>query len=116
MEVPEMPANGKLLEVVKDYKDDQSYMLELLLFLARHPCTRFSQLALAHTLKSRKSCVEKALAYLVEKGVIKQYDSRGVPVYSLSDDGSLRGTVSDMAKLDWWQWQTLVKKALYTPV
>ncbi len=110
MDIPEMATDGKLFKFIKDYGDDQVCLLELLLFMGRHPATRFSRLAIEQALKSRKVYVEKALTYLVNKGVISRHNDRSVPVYSLSEDEPLRQSVSAIARLDWWQWQSLLRQ------
>ncbi|MDP2932417.1 MAG: hypothetical protein Q8O05_07985 [Chloroflexota bacterium] len=110
MDIPEMATDGKLFKFIKDYGDDQVCLLELLLFMGRHPSTRFSRLAIEQVLKSRKVYVEKALNYLVSRGVINRHDGRSVPVYSLGQDDSLRRSVSAMARLDWWQRQSLLRQ------
>jgi len=57
---------------------------KVLEFLRRHPQTWFSRLAIVHALNSHRLCVELALSYLTDSGVIRGYLKNNVPFYSLS--------------------------------
>lgn len=74
-----------LHEVIGGYTDDQGCQ-EVLLFLGRHPRTRFSRLAIIHALNGYKWYTEHALNRLTDDGVIKRYLDGPVPLYSLSAD------------------------------
>jgi hypothetical protein len=56
---------------------------EVLEFLRRHPRTRFSQLAIVHTLNRNRFYIERALTYLTASGVIKNCLLNNVTFYSL---------------------------------
>jgi len=75
----------KLDEVIKGYADDRSCQ-EVLLFLGRHPRTRFSRLAIVHALNGYKWYTEQALNRLTDDGVVKRYAESDLPLYSLSAD------------------------------
>jgi hypothetical protein len=72
-------------EVIKRYADDRSCQ-EVLLFLERHPRTRFSRLAIVHALNGYKGYTEQALNRLTNDGMIKRYVEGDLPLYSLSAD------------------------------
>jgi hypothetical protein len=71
-----------LIQPFSEYDSDPCCK-EVLEFLGRHPRTRFSELTIVHTLNSNRLYVERALAYLTAKGVIKSYLENDVPLYSL---------------------------------
>jgi DNA-binding transcriptional ArsR family regulator len=79
----EVDIREKGYEGIKDYADDRGCQ-EVLLFLGRHPRTRFSRLAIVHALNGYKWGTEQALSRLTEDGVIKRYAEGNVPLYSLS--------------------------------
>jgi len=85
MVVSEVVTREKLYEVIKEYADDR-HCQEVLLFLGRHPHTRFSRLAIVHALNGYKWGTEQALNRLTNEGVVTQYMEGTVPVYSLSAD------------------------------
>ena len=103
----EIAIEEKLCQFIKEYADDQ-YCLELVIFLGRHPCTRFSQLAIVHALDRRRLYIERALRRLISKGVVTTSIENNVPVYSLTENESLANPVLALAKLDWYQWQRLL--------
>jgi len=98
----------KLCQFINEYEDDRYCLLELLRFWGRHPCTRFSQLVIIHALDSRRPYVERALRYLINMGVVRTHIDNNLPVYSLTEEESLRSPVLNVAKLDWGQWQLVL--------
>lgn len=110
MIVAETTLQEKLCQFIKQYADDQCCLLELLQFFGRYPHTRFSALAIIHALNGRRLYTERALRHLVDKGVVKRCNENKVFLYSLTEDESLRSLALDLAKLDWWQWQLLLKQ------
>jgi hypothetical protein len=85
MIVSQIATREELHEVIKGYADDRDCQ-EVLLFLGRHPRTRFSRLAIVHALNGYKWGTEQALNRLTDDGVIKRYIENDVPLYSLSAD------------------------------
>ena len=85
MVVSQVATREKLYEVIKGYADDRSCQ-EVLLFLGRHPRTRFSRLAIVHALNGYKWYTEQALSRLTSDGVIKRCLEGTVPLYTLSAD------------------------------
>ena len=75
-------ATDNLVQFTKKYDSDPC-SLELLLFLRRHPYTRFSHLAIVHALDACKFDVERAIIHLEEKGLLKSHTESGVSFYSL---------------------------------
>ncbi len=110
MAVSEITIGGKLCQFVKEWGDDHYCMLELLRFFGSHPCARFSRLAIVHALSSTKVYIEGALKHLINKGVVRRYIENNVPFYSLTEDESLRSPVLELAKLDWFQWQLMLRQ------
>ncbi len=100
----------KLVVFIKEYKDDQYCLLELLRFLGRHPNTRYSRQVIVHAMNSRKLYTERAIRYLVAKGVLRAHIEKTVPFYSLTEEEPLRSIALDLARLDWCQWQLALKQ------
>ena len=73
--------------------------MQLILFFAYHPFTRFSWLAISQYLKQvgKKHPVRKVLADFAEKGIIRMDTRNNVPMYSLSEE--IQNTVSMRKKL-----------------
>jgi len=92
-------AVDKLSQFMKEYDSDQC-SLELLLFLGRHPRTRFSRLAIVHALNAWRLDIERALRRLGERGLVKTYTENGTSFYSLTEDKSLCSPVLDLLKTD----------------
>ncbi len=105
----------KLYQFIKEHADDQN-CLELLQFFGRYPHTRFSELAVIHALDGRKSFMQKALKELTNKGLVKRCVENNVPLYRLTSDEPLRSLVLDLAKLDWCEWQLMLKQIYLPPV
>jgi hypothetical protein len=101
----------KLYEFIKEYTDGH-YCLEILRFFGRCPRARFSELAVVHALDANggRLCIARVLRHLIDKGVVKTYIENNVRLYSLTEDGSLRSLALDLAKLDWNQWQLVVRQ------
>ncbi len=110
MIVSETTLQERLCQFTKEYTDDQCCLLEILQFFGRYPHTRFSGLAVIHALNGRRFYTERALKYLIDKGVVKRYSENNVSLYSLTEDEELRSLVLNLAKLDWGQWQLLLKQ------
>ncbi len=110
MTVDETTPWGKLCQFTEKYTDDQCCLLELIQFFGRYPHTRFSRLAVIHALNGRRLSTERALRYLVDKGVVKRYSENNVSLYSLTEDESLCSLALGLAKIDWCQWQLLLKQ------
>ncbi len=101
-------ALDKLSQFIKEYDSDR-FSLELLLFLGRHPRTRFSHLAIVHALNAWKVDIERALRRLKERGLVRTYSENGTSFYSLTEDESLCSPVLDLLKSDRGQWQPVLK-------
>jgi len=85
MIVSKIAIKGKLRGLIEEHADDQ-YCQEILLFLGRHPYTRFSRLTIIHALNGYKWCTEQALKRLTNTGLVKRYVENDVTLYSLSGD------------------------------
>jgi hypothetical protein len=81
----EIATREGLVGVIKDYANDQDCQ-EVLLFLGRHPRTRFSRLAIVYALNGYKWDTEQALNCLTSEGVVRRYIEHDVPLYSLRAD------------------------------
>jgi len=82
----QIATSDKLHEVIEEYADDRDCQ-EVLLFLLRHPRTRFSRLAIVHALNGYKCYTEQALTRLTNDGVIRRYVENDIPLYSLNMEG-----------------------------
>lgn len=116
MTVSEIAIAEKLYQFIKEYADGH-YCLELLRFFGRCPHARFSELAVVHALdvNDRRLYIERALRHLIDKGVVRTYTENNVSFYSLTEDESLRSLALDLAKLDWRQWQLVVRQIYLVP-
>lgn len=103
----------ELCQFVNRYVDDH-YCLELLRFFGGYPHARFSELAVVHALNSNRGKLhtKKALKQLVDKGVVRISIDNNIPLYSLTENESLRSLASDLAKLDWRQWQLVLRQTI----
>ncbi|MBI4188255.1 MAG: hypothetical protein HY529_03505 [Chloroflexi bacterium] len=100
-------------ENVEDY-----YSFQLLLFFARHPYTRFNELAIIHAFNEDRGRphIKKALKELVGKGVVNMCTETNVRLYSLSEDDLCRRSVLNLARLDVYQGQLLLRQARNFPL
>ena len=116
MTVSEIAIAEKLSQFIKEYADSH-YCLELLRFFGGYPHARFSRLAVVHALggNDRRLYIEKVLRYLIDKGVVKTYIENNVRLYLLTEDESLRSLALDLAKLDWRQWELVVRQICPVP-
>ena len=101
----------KLYEFIKEYTNSH-YCLEILRFFGRWPRARFSELAVVNALdvNGGRLCIARVLRHLIDKGVVKTYIENNVRLYSLTEDKSIRNLASDLANLDWRQWQLVVRQ------
>ncbi len=111
MAVDKIAIAEKLCQFIEQYADDH-YCLELLRFFGGYPHARFSELAVVHALNSNngKLYTKRALRRLMDEGVIRTHNENNVLLYSLTGDESLRSLASDLAKLDWRQWQLVLRQ------
>jgi hypothetical protein len=112
MATAQVTERGYLCQLIKEYNDDP-YCLELIRFFGWHPNARFSGLAVLHALSvgGERRYVEKALSQLVDKGMVKTYSENDIAFYCLTDDKALRQSVLDVARLDWSQWQVMLRQS-----
>jgi len=96
---------------MKEY-DSGPYSLELIQFFGWYPDARFSRLAILHALSAggEKRYIEKALSELVDRGVVKTYSENETPFYSLSDDAATRKMATQLARLEWGEWQGVLRR------
>jgi hypothetical protein len=106
----------ELCQFIKQYVDDY-HCLELFRFFGAYPNARFNELAVVHALNSEwgTSYVKRAIGYLVDKGVVKVSVCNDTPLYSMTEDESLRSLALNLAKLDWSQWQLMLRQTLAVP-
>ena len=112
MTTAQTPARANVFHVIKEY-DTDPYCLELMQFFGWYPNARFSRLAVLHALSANgeRRCIEKALRELIDKGVVKTYSENNAPLYCLSDDVSKREAALEVARLDWGQWQGVLRQS-----
>ena len=117
MAIDNIAIAGKLCQFIEQYADDH-YCLELLRFFGGYPHARFSELAVVHALNSNngKLYTKRALRRLMDEGVIKTNNENSVLLYSLTADESLCSLATELAKLDWRQWQLVLRQTYASSV
>lgn len=112
MTIIQMTEKEYLYQLIKEYNDNP-YCLELIQFFGWHPNARFSGLAILHALSvsGERRYVEKALRQLIDKGLVKTYSENNIAFYCLTDDNALRQAALDIARLDWSQWQVMLRQS-----
>jgi hypothetical protein len=106
----EATMDAKLTTLVNGYNDDHCGLLELLRWLAKHPHTRFSRLAMSHVLNDRKVFTARALRYLIDKEVVKAHSENGIRLFSLTAEEPLLSWVLDLGRMDWSQWNLMLRQ------
>ncbi len=89
----------KLCQFIKEYNGDQC-TLELLLFLSRHPHTRFSRQALVRVLDGWRADIEQSLCLLQDRGLVITRAENGIVFYSLCENDS-RNPVLALIRARW---------------
>ena len=112
MTITQITEKEYLYQLIKEYSDNP-YCLELIQFFGWHPNARFSGLAILHALSvsGERRYVEKALRQLIDKGLVKTYSENNIAFYCLTDDNALRQAALDIARLDWSQWQVMLRQS-----
>lgn len=112
MSVTQTPARENVFQVIEEY-DSDPYCLELIQFFGWYPDTHFSRLAVLHVLSANgeRRRIEKALKELIDKGVVKTYSENNAQLYCLSDDASKREAALELARVDWGQWQGVLRQS-----
>ncbi len=110
MHTSEATMDAKLANLVNGYQDDHCGLLELLRWLAKHPHTRFSRLAMSRVLNDRRVFTERALRYLIGKEVVQAHSENGIRVFSLTTEESLLNWVLDLGRMDWSQWNLMLRQ------
>lgn len=102
-----------LFKLIGKYRNKR-YCLELLRFFGIHPNARFNRLAVIHTLSEggSKLEVEKALAHLINKGVVESCVESNARLYTLTRDEAIRTQVVKLGKLEWPRWQLILRQFL----
>jgi len=84
--------------------------LGLLRFFAIHPNGRFSKLAIVHAIdEGGRLEVERALAQMVDEGIIKTVSENNISFYMLTKEEAMRRLVLNMALFDWRDWQLVLE-------
>ena len=104
----------KLIQSVQDYADDRRCLLELFRFLGKHPYTRFSRMAVVHALKNQGVLAERGLKYLVDKRLVTVEVENNIKLFSLTMTEQTRTLAFEMGRLDWCQWQSVLRQVSST--
>jgi hypothetical protein len=109
--IAEIASGEKLYQFIREYTDSR-YCLEILRFFGGYPRARFSELAVIHAsdVNGGRFHIERDLRHLTDKGVVKTYIENNVRLYLLTEDEALRSLASELARLDWRQWQVVVRQ------
>lgn len=85
--------------------------LGLLRFFAVHPNGRFSRLAVVHAIDEAGSRleVERALAQMVDEGILKTSSENNNVFYILTKEETVRRLVLNMGFFDWRDWQMVLE-------
>jgi len=85
--------------------------LELLRFFVEHPNGRFSKLAIVHAIDEGNSRLEteRALAELVEEGILKTSIENNICFYMLTREEPMRRMVLNVALFDLREWQLVLE-------
>ncbi len=102
----------QLGKYTENYNDDRCSLLELIRFLGKHPYTRFSRAAIVLAFRHQSVFVERGLKYLVSNGIVTLETENKINLYSLTSCEEIRNWALQLVKLDWIQWQTILRKAI----
>ena len=95
----EAPVEDKLFRFITDCWQNQ-YSLEILLFLGKHPSTRFNCPAIAQASATPGADVQRALNNLIDRGLVAIYCDNGTRLYSLTKNKPLRSLVLRMVAIN----------------
>ena len=107
--IREVSVSEGLFQFIKSYITDY-YSLQLIIFFARHAYTKFSEVAITQALTRgvRRQYFQKALMAFIQKGIVQIYITNNISLYSLN--ANIRDLVLELAKLDMYQQQLLLKQ------
>ena len=90
--------------------------LALVRFFVSHPNGRFSKLAIVHAIDDNDSKleVEKALAKMVDEGILMINIENDISFYLLTREATRRQIVLDMAEFEWRHWQLVLENMVDT--
>jgi hypothetical protein len=97
MTISKIPIEINIRHFSKEYADDP-HCLEVILFLAKHPRTRFSKEVIVHALNTKTVYIEKTIRRLISDGIMKKHARNNVFFYSLTEDKSILDSVSNLAQ------------------
>lgn len=103
----------QLVKYTENYSDDRSSLLELIRFLGKHPYTRYSRAAIVLAFRHQSIFVERGLKYLVAKGIVTQETENKIDLYSLTSCEEIKNWVFQLVKMDWCQWQSVLRKEIH---
>ena len=98
-----------LYRLLEEYGDNREKS-QLLRFWGMHPNAKFTRYAICHGLDWSKLEVNRALAALVDTGVVDTHSHNGLTFYSLTENEEKRLQVVGLAALSWDQWQRMFKR------
>lgn len=99
----------KLLEFIKDCWQNQC-SLDVLVFLGKHPCTRFNYRAITQSATAQGLDVQRGLSNLVSRRLVTTSSDNGIALYALTGEEPLRGLVLSMVDLDRYELQAAVRQ------
>ncbi len=66
-------------------------------------------------LRNQGVFVERGLRYLVESGIVTvETDNNKIQLYSLTSNEPMRNAVFELVRLDWCQWQSVLRQMVDT--
>jgi hypothetical protein len=106
----EISISDELHNFIRDHAR-VSYSLQIILFFADHPCARFNEQTILHSLGENGGShyVQKALGELVAEGMLMatNIDSRS-PLYSLAEHNPSRDLILALSQMDMCRRQLVV--------
>lgn len=112
MVIAQVTDKVNVCQYIKEFADDP-HCLELIRFFGWHPDCHFSGLAILHALSENGEHldIQRALRHLVDKGLVRTYIENNTPIYCLTDVEPLRQAALDIARMDWSQWQVMLRQS-----
>lgn len=103
---------GKIYQLVSEYADNRDCITDFLRFWGRHPFTRFNHAAILHALDYQEpGHIERALAYLINREVIREQGKNQGTYYCLAEAEPWRSELLHIARFDWSQQNLIQEKS-----
>lgn len=105
----ETPVADDLFQFIADCWQNQCN-LEILLFLGKHPCTRFDCRAIAQASAIRGADVQRALSNLINRRLVEAHGDNSTQFYALTKDEPRRSLVLRIVAISRHHWQLTLRQ------